>query len=222
MIFYDFEVFKYDWLVVLIDMINKKETVIVNDPEKLESYYSNNKSEIWVGFNSRHYDQYILKGILAGFNPKEINDYIIVQGLPGWQFSNVFREFSLNNYDVMSGIDRGLKTFEGFMGNNIKESSVPFDIDRKLTPAEIAETVKYCCHDVEQTIKVFMERIADFEAQMGLIEMFHMPLSNISKTKVQISAEILEAKRPIAPYNDEFDISFPPTMDIKKYSAVVD
>lgn len=222
MIFYDFEVFKCDWLVVLIDMTNKEETVIVNDREKLESFYSKNKSEIWVGFNSRHYDQYILKGILAGFNPKDINDYIIVQGLPGWQFSNVFREFPLNNYDVMSGIDRGLKTFEGFMGNNIKESSVPFDIDRKLTPAELAETIKYCRHDVEQTVRVFMERIADFETQMGLIEMFNMPLSNISKTKVQISAEILEAKRPITPYNDEFDISFPPTLNIKKYSAVVD
>ena len=35
MIFYDFEVFRYDWLVVLIDLNARKETVIINDPDKL-------------------------------------------------------------------------------------------------------------------------------------------------------------------------------------------
>lgn len=220
MIFYDFEVFKYDWLVVLIEPNNQRETVIVNNKEKLENYYSKNKGEIWAGFNSRHYDQYILKGILAGFNPKEINDWIIILNEPGWKFSSVFRQFPLNNYDVMNGIDRGLKVFEGFMGNNIKESSVPFDINRELTPDEIKEVIKYCRHDVEQTIEVFLKRISDFEAQIGLLKMFNLPLSNINKTKVQLSAEILEASKRT--YNDEFDISFPETMRIKKYKKVVD
>ncbi len=214
--------FKYDWLVVLIDVLKRKEAVIINNPKELEEFYQKNKGEIWIGFNSRHYDQYILKGILAGFDPKDINDYIIIKDMPGWKYSSVFREYPLNNYDVMSGIDRGLKAFEGFMGNDICESSVPFDIDRKLTEAEIAETVKYCHHDVEQTMEVFLQRKSDFEAQMGLLQMFNMPLSNISKTKVQLSAEILEAKRPNTPYDDEFDILFPPTLRIKKYQNVVD
>lgn len=220
MIFYDFEVFKFDWLVVLIDPGKQEEVVIVNDKEKLESYYSKNKSDIWVGFNSRHYDQWILKGILAGFDPKRINDFIIIENRPGWAFSSLLRAFPLNNYDVMSNIDRGLKVFEGFMGNDIRESSVPFNIDRKLTAAELAETIKYCRHDVEQTIEVFLKRISDFEAQMGLLKMFNLPLSSISKTKVQVSAEILEANQ--REYNDEFEISFPDTMRIEKYKAVVD
>lgn len=220
MIFYDFEVFKFNWLVVAIDVVKRKKHVIWDDPERLESLYVKNASEIWIGFNSRHYDQYIFKGILANFNPKEINDWIIKDDLPGWMFSDLLRQFPLNNYDVMNGIDRGLKTFEGFMGNDIRESSVPFDIDRPLTDAEKAETEKYCTHDVEQTIEVFIKRKSDFEAQMGLLEMFQMPLSNISKTKVQLSAEILEAKKRT--YNDEFDISFPPTLQVKKYRHVVE
>lgn len=220
MLFYDFEVFSHDWLIVVMDMTARREHVIVNNRDELAQLYSGHKDDIWVGFNSRHYDQWILKGILAGFNPKEINDYIIIHDCPGWQFSTVLREFPLNNYDVMSNIDRGLKTFEGFMGNSIEESSVPFNIDRKLTPVEIAETIQYCRHDVEQTIEVFLRRKEDFDAQMGLITMFTMPLRNISKTKVQLSAEILEASK--REYNDEFDISFPPTMQIEKYSAVVD
>lgn len=56
MLFYDFEVFKYDWLVVVLDMQNRKEHVIVNDAEALEALYEANKNEIWAGFNNRHYE----------------------------------------------------------------------------------------------------------------------------------------------------------------------
>lgn len=222
MIFYDFEVLKFDWLIVAIDTDEKKVHKIANDKEKLEILYQQNKNNIWVGFNSRHYDQYILKGILCDLNPKEINDWIILKDRAGWQFSTAFNKIRLYNYDVMTGVDRGLKVYEGFMGNMIKETSIPFDIDRKLTDEELEEMFKYCLHDVEQTIEVFLDRIDDFNAQFELLKMFDMPLSNISKTKVQLSAQILDAKKPINPYNDEFDISFPETMRIKKYQSVVD
>lgn len=223
-LFYDFEVFKEDWLVVILDMTKKTEYVIINDPDELERIHKENISDIWVGFNSRHYDQYILKGILCGFDPKKINDYIIVKGLPGWQFSSLLRKIPLNNYDVMNNVDRGLKFFEGSMGNDIKESSVPFNIDRKLTQAEIDETVMYCRHDVEQTVSVFLQRKEDFEAHRGLVKLAcegkPLDLSLISKTKPQLSAIILEAVQQ--PHDDEFDIDFPDTMQIKKYTDVVD
>ena len=57
MLFYDFEVFSHDWLVVIMDTRNRETTVIVNDPDKLEALYKATQREIWVGFNSRHYDQ---------------------------------------------------------------------------------------------------------------------------------------------------------------------
>lgn len=219
-LFYDFEVFKNDWLVVLLEPNERKETIIVNDENQLREYYEAHISDIWVGFNSRHYDQYILKGILLGMNPKTINDQIIIEGIDGWRISNAFSQVALNNYDVMGNIDRGLKYFEGSLGNSIEESSVPFDIDRKLTDAEIEETIRYCRHDVEQTIAVFMERYSDFEAHLGLLKMFELPLSEISRTKVQLSAKILGAVKKS--YDDEFDIDFPSTMRIKKYKEVVD
>lgn len=218
-LFYDFEVFEKDWLVVIIEPNERTETVISNDEERLKAFYESHVNDIWVGFNSRHYDQFILKGILLGMNPKTINDRII-DGIDGWRISNAFNQIPLNNYDVMGNIDRGLKYFEGSLGNSIEESSIPFNIDRKLTDAEMEETVKYCRHDVEQTIAVFMERYSDFEAQLGLLKMFKLPLSEISRTKVQLSARILEATKRT--YNDEFDIDFPSTMRIQKYREVVD
>jgi DNA polymerase len=218
MIFFDFEVFSHDWLVVAIDMINKREEVIINNPERLNTYYHAHKNDIWVGYNVRRYDQYILKAILCGFNPKEINDFMIAQGKPGWQFSNLLNKIPLNAYDVMTSF-HGLKQLEGFMGNSIQESSVPFNIDRKLTPEELDETVKYCRHDVEQTIEVFIQRKAEFESHMGLIKMFKLPLSYLGKTKAQLSAIILEARKQDR--NDEFEIQFPDTLNIKKYKEVL-
>lgn len=220
MIFYDFEVFKEDWLVVLIDPSKKQITEIINNPEQLSHFYEENKDDIWVGFNSRHYDQYILKGILLGFDPYKINEWIITKGKDGWQYSSLFKKIQLNNYDVMGNVDRGLKFFEGCMGSMIKESSVPFDIDRKLTEAEIQETLKYCRHDVEETIKVFLHRIDDFNAHMGLVKLAGGDLSLIGKTKAQLSAHILKAVQK--PHDDEFDIDFPDTLVLKKYTNVLD
>ena len=82
--FYDFEVFKYNWMVVLIDPEHLDKPIeVVDDPKKLESYYESHMTDIWVGFNSRHYDQYILKGILTGCNPWDINEHIITKHQPG-------------------------------------------------------------------------------------------------------------------------------------------
>lgn len=218
-LFYDFEVFKEDWLVVILDVTNQKEHIIINDADKLEKFYKANKRDVWVGYNSRGYDQYILRAILCGFNPKEVNDFIIVQGKKGWQFSSLFRKFPLNNYDVFLTNDGGLKSLEGFMGNNIKETSVPFDIDRKLTEEELQETVKYCRYDVEQTIEVFIQRKEEFESHLSLIKAFNLPLSYISKTKAQLSAIILGAVKQR--HNDEFEISFPDTLKVEKYKQIV-
>lgn len=222
MIFYDFEVFKYNWLVVCYDVLKREKHVIVDDKSKLEALYNDNKQSIWVGFNSRHYDQYIFKGILAGFNPKEINDWIIVKGLDGWKFSTVLRNFPLNNYDVMLGVDRGLKTFEGFMGHNIKESSVPFDIDRPLTREEIEEVIKYCTHDVEELIEVFLRRKDEFDTMMYFINHFNYPLSYISKTKAQLAAIILGGNGKGKDFDDEFKFPIVDCLRLDKYKHVAE
>ena len=44
-LFYDFEVFKYDWLVVIIDSETKETHVIINDKEELEQFYKIHKGD---------------------------------------------------------------------------------------------------------------------------------------------------------------------------------
>ena len=222
MIFYDFEVFKEDWLAVFIDVTRKTEQVIVNNPDELKALYEANTSNIWVGFNNRHYDQYIMKGILLGMNPKRINDWIILEKREGWQFSSVFNKVPMTNYDVMPNPPVGLKTMEGFLGSNIKETGVPFDINRKLTKAEIEETIKYCRHDVEQTIKIFLEKIDEFNAMHGIVQAFPnmVSLSNIGDSEARITAKALGCVKQ--DFKDEFDYFFLPCLRLNKYKYVQD
>lgn len=219
--FYDFEVFKHDWMVVVINPVAHDERVIINDADALTALYEEHKREIWVGYNNLHYDQFIFKGILCGFDPKAINDFIIVEGHKGWQYSSLLRKLYMVNYDVFHPrTDRGLKTHEAYLGNDICETTVPFDIDRKLTEAEIAETVKYCRHDVEQTIEVFMQRKSEFDARMDLLKMFNLPLVYLGKTDAQLTAIILGAERPARPRDDEFDIVPLPCLDLGPYDFI--
>ena len=205
--------------MVLINPDKRTEEVIVNDEQALTAYYEANKEDIWTGYNSNYYDQFILRGIMCGFNPKKVNDWIIIKQKSGWHFSSMFYKIPLLSYDVMFGTN-SLKQLEGYMGNAIKETSVPFDIDRKLTDSEIKETVEYCKSDVKNTIEIFMRTLNDFNAILNLIKTFKLPLKYISKTKAQLSAIILGCQRK--DWNDEFDITIVPTLRIGKYGKILE
>ncbi len=229
-IFYDFEVFSKSidpvtgrafWLMVLVDYDSKKGKVIVNDLEQLKKFYNAFKSDIWIGFNSRQYDQYIFKGLLLGLDAGYINDKLIAENKKGFEVVREGYKLPFNNFDIMPNPPIGLKTMEGFMGSNIKETSVPFDLDRPLTEREIKEVIDYCKHDVMETIKVFDAKREEFDSQLQLIEAFNLDMKMFSKTKAQLSAHILEAvKQPDR--GDEFDFIMPDTLILDKYSYIKD
>ena len=219
MLFYDMEVYFKDWLGVFLDTDLQKEHVIVNDPEYLRRLYEEHKNDIWCGFNINHYDQYIVKAILLEIDPKYVNDRIIEEHIDGWQITHQFRQYPMINYDLFLSRDKGLKTLEGFMGSNIKETDVDFNIRRKLTDEEIEMTIKYCRHDVEEAIKVFMHQINEFHASMGLIKAFpdELSIKDLSRTKPQLSAKIIGCER--THHDDEFEVFVLDCIDLKKYKA---
>lgn len=220
LLFYDFEVFKYDWCVVLIDPIEKKSFVCYNNAEGFKKFHEERKNDIWVGYNSRSYDQYIAKAIVLGFDPYEVNDWIINKKRKGWEFSSLFNKVQLYNYDCMPSSMNSLKQLEGFMGNDMQETSVPFDIDRKLTNDEMIETIKYCKHDVEQTMEVFIRNKSEFDAHMNMLSTFNLHLRNITKTQAQLSALALGAVKH--DWFDEWDYSIVDTLRINKYKDVIE
>lgn len=212
---YDFECFRYNWLVVFINPITQECIKIWDDPTQLQEFYDQNKECVFVGYNSRFYDQWVFKALLCGFNAWAVNDWIINKNLPGYQFSDLLKRVKLYNYDTQPGQDKSLKQLEGYQGHNIHESSIDFKIDRPLTDSEKIETEKYCVNDVLETLNVFAATKQDFEAVLGLIKMFNLPFSAISKTKAQISAQILECE--YIPRNDDFEIYTLPCLRLNKY-----
>lgn len=219
MIIYDFEIFKYDWMVCWLDTSTRKLHHIVNDKAKLERFYEYYKSQIMVGYNSRNYDAWILKSILCDFNPWDMNVWLIEKEQKGFMFSKLLNKFPIMNYDCSVGF-RGLKELEAFMGHDIRESSVPWNVNRKLTNQEIEETLKYCKHDVMETFHVFVETKEEFESHIGLIREYQMPLIEVNKTKAQLSAMILGAVKK--KWNDEFEVRFPDTLQMGKYEWIKD
>jgi hypothetical protein len=192
--FYDFEVFAHDWLVVIINPVSQTETVIHNVRDRLIAYYEEHKNDIWCGYNSRNYDSVILKSIILDFDVKKVNDYIIYEGLKSWQIDSHLRYVQLFDYDAIV-LNTSLKQLEAFMGNDIRETSVPFDLPRKLTPEELELTIKYCRHDVEQLIEVFIRNKTEFDAQLALINIFKLSIKNISMSQAKLAAIILKARK---------------------------
>ena len=190
LIVHDFEVFAYNWLFVALDLESNIYTIIEDDREKLIDFYEKHKSDLWIGYNTKQYDKYILQAIINGVNPKLVNDYIIGGG-NGWE---LFRDrLDINLYDCMI-MGKSLKQLESYFGVDIRESEIDFNLDRPLTDTERASNIKYCKSDVYNTALVFMHNKQEFEAQIGLIKLSCSNLSDLSKTKAQLSAKILEAK----------------------------
>lgn len=223
MIFIDTEVTKYDWLMVAVDVKRKKVTSIINNREELLKFYKEYKDELWIGYNINFFDKYVIQAILCQFNPYDITDFIINKERNGWEYSNLLNKFPLNVYDTLVK-DKSLKRCEASMGVRIVESSVPFDIDRKLTDQEIEELREYCEFDVMNTIEVFlqdgfpMSPQDEYKSSLGIVKEFNFPMSFMSKTKAQLGALVLGARR--REYDDEFDISSPHNVVLGKYEYI--
>ena len=194
---YDCEVFSHDWIVVFKDKETGIFTVVHNDNEALRSCIS--EDAVYIGFNSKHYDQYIVKGICADFSPqelKQLNDYIIA-GNQGWQYPllNGFY-FSFNNVDIRDDTQQGLslKAIEGHMGISIQETEVDFNLDRPLTQEELDQTIFYCKHDVDATEKLteirkdYLKNKINLGRMAGLTDTKAMAMTNGKLTAAMLKA----------------------------------
>lgn len=219
MIVFDTEVYKYDFMFVFADLDKAEFTTIINDNDAVRDYYQKHKNDLYCGYNSRGYDVFTYKAALLDFNLYEVSDFIINKRQKGWMFSGAFRDIKINCFDVMTSF-HSLKTLEGFMGSSIQETSIPFDIDRPLTEEELRLTEEYCRHDVEQTIEVLMRRMPELQSHLGLIKEFKLPLHYIEKTKAQLSAIILGARKQ--KHDDEWNLQFPDMLRLEKYKHIED
>ena len=223
---YDIEVYKYDWFLVARRPEETEYTVIHNDSFKLKKYLRS-KNLLIGGFNNKHYDDGIIHAIYHGADNaivKEMNDFIIEKKKLWFEFPFVnFKKKVFDSFDLRDDlpINLSLKAIEGNLGRAIVETSVPFDIDRPLTAAEIEEVIAYCKVDVDYTVELYHKREPYIAGKKqvarikGIDEMKAMGLTN-----AKLTALFLDAKKQVR--HDEFDYPIPNTLDIGRYKEVLE
>jgi len=214
---YDFEVFKKFWCVVIASADGICE---ITDQMQLVKFYDEHRNCIWIGFNSNHYDAYILGAIYNGHRQEVL--YMASQEL----IENGKTQRGGGPPEGFISYDTGdrfhsLKQLEAYMGHSIEESSIPFDTDKDFTEGMKAETLKYCRHDVLETVEVLKRRIYDFMAQKSLIETFNLPKTDYRLTKAQLTAKVLKCTKNLSLAHEEWTNKILPCIRIRKYTEVL-
>ena len=224
---YDIEVFAHDWLVVFRRVDDDYHVIIHNNNYQLREFFMAHSGDVFGGFNNRHYDDWVVLTMLSGGDNATVkahNDFIIEQGGNGWEFPFIrgqrksFRSFDLKD-DLPIGLS--LKAIEANMGLSIVESSVDFTIERPLTASELRETIRYCCNDVDATLRLYEARKAYLDSKTAVGSMKGIDEATaLSLTNAKLTATFVDAKAQ--QHDDEFEYTPPPELRIKKYREVLD
>lgn len=210
--FYDTEVLPHDWLFCAIEHATGDRIMFHNNGKGLQDWLSR-KNPLLCGYNTKHYDQYILKAILAGGTPedvKEVNDAIIVQGLQGWEIDMGWIQMPYS-FDLMLDLPTmpSLKMIEGNLHMSIEESSVSFNCEHP-TAGQWEELVEYCWHDVESLIPLYKARMAYLESKEILANMMNPPMDvreALNMTNAKLTAKFLHAIK--VEHTDEREYVYP-------------
>lgn len=220
LIVYDFEVFAHDWLLVAQDVASG-ETLHwwQDDAEDLFAYLNDREGALWVSFNGAHYDQWVMKAIVAGCTPeevKEVNDAIIGAGPddpPIWEHEYLRDlRWAFHDVDLMKDTLMGtsLKSLEGHLGMSVEESEVDFTVDHPLSEAERADVLRYCEHDVSATRRLLDVRRGYLETKLSLGERAGLePAQALRLTNAKLTAVVLGAVPPEEPWDDEREYVLP-------------
>ena len=195
---YDLEIFAHDYLVGIYD--GQKYIQYWNeDIDKIKADYEEHKNDIWCGHNSGSYDSILFKLILLGNTPEKIKEYSddIINGRNGRDIirKNKLQKIPLYDWDILlDKVMYSLKEAEGFLGLEICETEVDFNLDRKLTKEERELTEKYNRHDLYATWQEMLEQKESIKIRMALIAEYNLPKSMISATNQKVTGEILEGQ----------------------------
>ena len=200
----DYEIFKHDSLLGVLDT-ETNEIHQMWSVDEIREFIQSNLSEVWVGYNSENYDKILAHGMLTGkittperaydvsnaIIKSQDNDTPLFQTLNKLGITDYYQSKILM-YDLLGdGAFFSLKQLEGFLGMDIVESVVEFDIDRPLTDDEKEEVAKYNRADLYGTLERFKQRKNTFKTKMMLVKEFGLPIDYICKTNAKLTETIL-------------------------------
>lgn len=194
---FDIEIFKHDNLFVFRDYFTKEWFIINNDLEELRKFYLEYRDSMFIGYNNASYDNNVMRGYLQGKNAYQMSKTIIESDNRGLVYkmfdSHKTPLFGMDLYQDNKGFS--LKEHSAFLGINIKETEVDFDMDRPLTDEEKEKNVAYCKNDVLATEKRFEQNIGMLLAKATIALMFDMDKTDLLQTNANLTAKLLGATK---------------------------
>lgn len=216
---FDYEVFAHDVLMVAINYRTKEKKIFHNTNANDYQDFIDANHPIFIGYNCKSYDKYILKACLLGYSPeeiKEINDFIIGGG-NGW-------EYPFDGYCTLPPIwdlfdcittFKSLKEIEGNLRMNITETTVPFDLPTKWNDEQKEEVVYYCTADVKALFPLFDRLINSYKSKFIICKLGNIdPEFGLGLTDANLTATLLKAER--VEHNDPFLYTYPSQIDKTK------
>lgn len=200
----DYEIFKKDSLLGVLD-IETNDIYQMWDISEIKNFIKDHLSDIWIGYNSENYDKILAHGMLTNRITTPERAFEVSKSIISNQDDNIPLFKTLNKlgiddyyqseilmYDLLGdGAFFSLKQLEGFLGMDIVESVVPFDLDRPLTDEEKKDVEKYNRADLYGTLERFKQRKNSFRTKMMLVKEFELPVDYICKTNAKLTEAIL-------------------------------
>lgn len=194
---FDIEIFKHDSLFVFRDYFTKEWFIINNDLNELRSFYLEYRDSMFIGYNNASYDNNVMRGYLQAKNAYQMSKTIIESDNRGLVYkmfdSHKTPLFGMDLYQDNKGFS--LKEHSAFLGINIKETEVDFDMDRLLTDEEKEKNIAYCMNDVLATEKRFEQNISMLLAKATIALMFDMDKTDLLQTNANLTAKLLGATK---------------------------
>ena len=219
-LFYDIEVFEKMNLVGLLDE-DGKGYVIVNAPNLQSNVfevdgvqiYLNvgkvreranesllNGDYVFVGFNNKAYDNFLIEGILQNrpTNYIKLKSDSVIKKRPS-QFIDFL------NLDTKEQMQPGfsLKKFESMSGMAVEESSIPFDYKDVFTIEQILEVCHYNIQDLRATIKLYKTRKDYFDGKELLVKEYSTSKTSINYSNGSTAASYLMGRDKLENFEPE-------------------
>lgn len=219
-LFYDIEVFEKMNLVGLLDE-DGKGYVIVNAPnlpsnvfevDGVQIYLNVGKVReranesllngdyVFVGFNNKAYDNFLIEGILQNrpTNYIKLKSDSVIKKRPS-QFIDFL------NLDTKEQMQPGfsLKKFESMSGMAVEESSIPFDYKDVFTIEQILEVCHYNIQDLRATIKLYKTRKDYFDGKELLVKEYSTSKTSINYSNGSTAASYLMGRDKLENFEPE-------------------
>ena len=208
---FDMEVFPNWWCMVYTnpDDMSKLELITSEMPDYRQQIQNLIIRRCLIGFNIKGYDLRILNAIMHACDPYRV--YEVSKAILANDESDVFNNYTFwNKFNFSDLFDDwrfgSLKEFESNIGMSIQESEISFDKEH-LTEEDKEETIKYCKHDVEATVKLLNYRRDYIDSKKMLSEMYDIPIDKALKsTNAKLCALVLDAVPTRRAREDKFII----------------